>query len=228
MTIFCFVLRRSFGNLTNLFFLTLAPIACIFFPVAEAWPLLPYGYQYFGIVILFAAIRLTSIILEDRAKGIIKRLSVAPISYFQYLTQNLLAYAVVMIMQCVIVIGGGLIWGQELYQPLALLILYVSFSFAALALALAWITFYRNKDSSFLMYMALIFLVVVMGGIMIPLEIFPDLFKRIAVLLPTFWLSEGLNWVAAGEVVDEFLFINGVLWLYTLVFMVIGSTRRMQ
>jgi len=228
MTVFYFVLRRSFGNLTNVIFLTLAPIACIFFPSADVWPLLPYGYQYFGIFILFAAIRLTSLIQEDRAKGIIKRLSIAPITYFRYLTQNLLAYAVIMMMQCVIVIGGGLLWGQELYQPLALLILFISFSFAALALALAWITLYRNKDSSFLVYMALIFLVVVMGGVMIPLEIFPDLLKRIAVLLPTYWLTQGLNWVADGEAVVDFLMINGVLWLYTLIFTVIGSTRRMQ
>ncbi|RJE90271.1 ABC transporter permease [Paenibacillus sp. 1011MAR3C5] len=228
MTIFYFALKRSFGNLTNLIFLSLTPIVCIFFPVGEYWPLLPYGYQYYGIVILFAAIRLTSLILEDRAKGVIKRLSVAPISYFRYLSQNLLAYSVILIIQCAIVVGGGLIWGQELYQPLSLLILYISFSFTALALALAWITLYRNKDSSFLVYMALIFLVVVMGGVMIPLEMFPDLLKRVAVLLPTFWLSEGLNWVANGDDATDFLLINGVLWLYTLIFVVIGSTRRMQ
>ncbi|MFF2887344.1 ABC transporter permease [Paenibacillus sp. NPDC057967] len=228
MTIFTFALKRSFGNLTNLIFLTIAPLACIFFPNADQWPLLPYGYQYFGIVILFVAIRLTSIILEDRAKGVIKRLSIAPVSYFRYLTQNLLAYAIILIIQCAIVVSGGIMWGQELHQPLPLLFLYISFSFTALALALAWITLYRNKDSSFLVYMALIFLVVLLGGVMIPLEMFPDLLKRVAVLLPTFWLTEGLNWVADGNDVAEFLLINGVLWLYTLIFIVIGSTRRMQ
>jgi len=46
--------------------------------------------------------------------------------------------------------------------------------------------------------------------------------------LPTYWLTQGLNWVANGEAVVDFLVINGVLWLYTLIFLVIGSTRRMQ
>jgi len=228
VTIFYFALRRSFGNPTNLIFLTLAPIACIFFPVGEQWPLLPYGYQYYGIVILFASIRLATIMLEDRANGVIKRLSVAPVSYSRYLVQNLLAYAVILIMQCVIVVGGGALWGQELYRPWALLGLYVSFSFASLALALAWISLYRNKESSFLIYMALIFLIVVLGGIMMPVEAFPELLKRIAVILPTFWLAVGLNWVAYGEQAADYALIHGVLWLYTLIFTVIGSTRRMQ
>lgn len=228
MTIFYFTLKRSFGTLTNLIFLTLAPIACIFFPAGGAWPLLAYGYQYFCIIILFVAIRLTQIILEDRAKGVIKRLSVAPIRYFHYLSQNLLAYSVILILQCAIVIVGGLLWGQELYRPFALFALYISFSFTALAIALAWISIFRNKDIAFLVYMSLIFLMVLLGGIMMPLEMFPDLMKRIAVILPTFWFAEGLNWVVYGQQTSDFMLINGMLWVYTLVFLVLGSTRKMQ
>ncbi|WP_042144558.1 ABC transporter permease [Paucisalibacillus sp. EB02] len=228
MTIFTFALKRSFSNKTNLLFLTLFPIACIFFPKGEEWPFLPYGYQYFGIIILFIGIRLATIILEDRAKGLVKRLAVAPISHFQYLSQNLLAYSIILIVQCVLVVYGGVLFGQELYQPGWLLLLYISFSFSSLAMALAWISIYRNKDVSFLMYMAIIFIVVMLGGIIIPVEIFPDLLKRLAVIFPTYWLGQGINWVAFGEEILDFLLINGVLWLYTVVFMIIGSIRKIQ
>lgn len=228
MTIFCFTLKRSFGNLTNLLFLTLAPVVCIFFPGGEGWPPLSYGYQYFGIVILFTAIRLTAIILEDRAKGVVKRLSVAPISHFQYLSGNLLAFAVILIAQSAIMVGGGFLSGQELYRPLALLMLFVSFSFTALSLALAWISVYRDKDTAFLIYMALIFLVIVMGGLIMPVQMFPPALQRTAVLFPTYWLAEGLNWIAHGQRTGDFAIINGVLWLYGLIFMVIGSKRKMQ
>lgn len=228
MTIFKFALKRSFSNTTNLIFLTLSPIACIFFPNGEEWPFLPYGYQYFGIVILFVGIRLATIMLEDREKGVVKRLAVAPISHFQYLSQNLLAYSVILILQCAIVVYGGVIFGQELYQPGWLLFLYVSFSFASLAIALAWISIYRKKEVSFLVYMSLIFIVVILGGLMIPIEIFPDLLKRIAVIFPTYWLAEGLDWIVFGEEFLDFLLINGVLWLYTIVFIIIGSTRKLQ
>lgn len=228
MTIFLFTLKRSFGNRTNLLFLTLAPLICIFLPSGAYWPPLPYGYQYFGIILLFAAIRLTTLILEDRAKGVITRLAVAPVPYSSYLSQHLLAYAAIMALQCVIVVYGGVLFGQQLYQPFPLLLLYVSFSFAALAIALAWISIYRNKETSFLVYMSLIFLTVVLGGLMMPLDMFPVLLKRLAVLFPTFWLAEGLEWIAVGGDWADFALIHAVLWLYVLIFMVIGSSRAMK
>lgn len=226
MTIFQFALKRSFSNTTNLVFLTLFPIACIFLPRVGEWPFLPYGYQYFGILILFVGMRLASIILEDREKGVVKRLSVAPISHFKYLSQNLLAYVIILILQCIVVVYGGIIYGQELYQPGLLLILYISFSFTSLAIALAWISLYRNKEVSFLLYMSLISVVMILGGLIMPIQIFPDILKRIAVICPTYWLAEGLNWIVFGESILEFLLVNGVLWLYTIVFMVIGSKRK--
>ncbi|MEK4146473.1 ABC transporter permease [Robertmurraya sp. FSL W8-0741] len=228
MTIFKFALKRSFSNTTNIIFLTLFPIACIFLPNGEEWPFLPYGYQYFGLLILFVGIRLATIILEDREKGVVKRLAVAPISHFQYLSQNLLAYSIILILQCIIVVYGGVLLGKELYQPDRLLLLYISFSFVSLALALAWISIYRKKDVAFLVYMSFIFIVVILGGLMIPIEIFPDLLKRIAVIFPTYWLAEGLKWIVFSEEILDFLLINGVLWLYTIVFVIVGSIRKIN
>lgn len=228
MTIFHFALKRSFSNKTNMIFLTLFPIACIFFPRGEDWPHLAYGYQYFGILLLFVGIRLASILLEDRANGVVKRLSVAPISHFQYLSQNLLAFAVILIVQCAIIVYGGNLWGHELYRPGMLLLLYMSFSFTALAMALSWISVYRNKDTAFLVYMSLIFLMVILGGLMMPIQIFPDVLQRMAVILPTYWLARGLDWIVFGEHLVDFLLIQAVLWLYTIVFVMIGSGRNLH
>lgn len=209
-------------------FLTLFPIVCIFLPEGEGWPFLPYGYQYFGVLILFVGIRLTSILLEDRSKGVVKRLAVAPLRYFQYIGQNFLAFAVILMMQCVIVVYGGVLWGHNLVQASWLLLLYISFSFASIAMALAWVSIYRNKDSSFLVYMSIIFLVVILSGIILPIEMFPDRLARLAVLFPTYWLAEGLTWIAFGEDIREYVLIHGVLWLYTILCIVIGSTRKVH
>lgn len=228
MTVFRFALKRSFSNKTNVLLLTLFPIACIFFPKGEYWPTLPYGYQYFGIVMLFISIRLTSVILVDRAKGVVKRLAVAPISYWSYLCQNLLAYSVILVIQCAIVVYGGVLLGVELYQPNWLMLLYVSYSFTSLAIALAWISIFRSKETAFLIYMSLVSLVSILGGLLMPLHIFPEELKRLAVLFPTYWLDRGMNWVAAEEPVVDFFIINGVLWLYTIIFLILGSTRKIH
>lgn len=228
MTVFRLTLKRSFSNKTNLILLTLFPIACILFPKGQYWPVLPYGYQYFGIVMLFISIRLTSIILEDRVKGVVKRLAVAPIRYGSYLCQNLLAYSVILVIQCAIVVYGGVLLGIELYQPNWLMLLYVSYSFTSLAAALAWISIFRSKEAAFLIYMSLVSLVSILGGLLMPLYMFPEALKRLAVLFPTYWLDRGINWVAAEEPVVEFLLINGVLWLYTIIFLILGSTRKIH
>ncbi len=228
MTIFYFALRRSFSNTTNLIFLTLFPVVCIFLPAGETWPPLPYGYQYYGIIILFAGIRLAAIMQEDRESGVMKRLAVAPISHYRYLSQNLLAFAIVLILQCVIVVYGGMLYGQALVQPHALLALFISFSVLSVAAALAWISFFRGKEVSFLVYMSLIFLVVILGGLLVPVEIFPDLLRRVAVIFPTYWLAEGKKWVVFGERLADFWVINGVLWLYAIIFVIIGSTRSIH
>jgi len=228
VTVFKFSLKRSFSNKTNLLLLTLFPIAFIFFPEGEYWPVLPYGYQYFGIVLLFISIRLTTIILVDRAKGVVKRLAVAPISYGSYLCQNLLAFSVILVMQCAIVVYGGVLLGVELYQPHWLMLLYVSFSFTSLAIALAWISIFRSKESAFLIYMSLVTLLAILGGLLMPLQIFPEALIRIAVLFPTYWLNQGMSWIASEGPVGDFILINGVLWLYTIIFMILGSTRKIH
>ena len=228
VTIFRFALKRSFSNKTNLIFLGLFPIACIFLPQGENGVFFPYGYQYFGILLMFAGIRLASLILEDRVHGVVKRLAVAPVSHLRYLSQNLLAFSVILALQCAIVVYGGVLYGHELYKPHLLLLLFVSFSFVSLAVALAWISLYRVKETAFLVYMSLIFLVVILGGLLIPLEIFPDPLRRIAVILPTYWLVQGLNGVASGGSGVDFLLVNAILWLYTLVFAIAGSKRKIH
>lgn len=226
MTIFKFALKRSFRNKTNLIFLTMFPAAAIFLPAQQYWPLLPIGYQYFGVLILFVSIRLTGLMIEDRQKGVVKRLAVAPMTHFQYLWQNLLAFATITVVQCLIVIIGGVIYGHELYEPLLLLTLFIVFSFTAIALSLAWNSLYRSKESSFLVFMSIIVLMAMFGGMIIPIEMLPDILEKLAVIFPTYWLAEGIEWIVLGEDTGHFLLSNGVLLLYTLLFLIVGSTRK--
>lgn len=226
MTIFKFALKRTFRDKTNLIFLTMFPVAAIFLPAQEYWPLLPLGYQFFGVLLLFVSIRLTGMMLDDRQKGVVKRLAAAPVTHFQYLWQNLLAFAVIMVAQCMVVIGGGILYGHDLYEPLLLLTLFILFSFTSIAFSLAWNSLYRSKESSFLIFMTIIILMALLGGIMVPVEMLPDTLEKLAVIFPTYWLAEGIEWIALGENVADFLLINGVLMLYTFLFLIVGSIRR--
>lgn len=214
--------------MTNFVILMLFPVVFIFLPSGGDWPFLPYGYQYFGILLLFVGIRLATMLLEDRKKGMIKKLSVAPVSHFQYLSQNLLAFVVVLIMQCMILVFGGLLAGHELYQPLWLLLLFITFSFTSMAMALGWSTFFSNKDTAFLTYMSLMFVMIILGGLMIPVQIFPDILQNIAYVFPTYWLAEGMEWIRFGDDISDILLYNGVLLLYAVIFLIIGSSKKLS
>lgn len=228
MTIFYFTLKRIFSNMTNIVILLLFPVIFIFFPAADEWPFLPYGYQYFGILLLFVGIRLTTILMEDRKKGLIKKLSVTPISHLNYLVQNLLAFTVILIIQCIIMVFGGLLIGHELYKPFWLLLLFVCFSITSMSMALGWITFFTRKDVSFLTYMSLIFLMIILGGLMIPVQIFPEILRNLAYIFPTYWLAEGMEWIRWGDEIGDILLINGVLLLYGIIFIIIGSSKKLS
>lgn len=226
MTVYTFALKRSFRDKTNLLFLMFFPIAAIFLPSQAYWPSMPLGYQYFGILILFVAIRLTGLLLEDRQKGVVKRVAAAPISHFRYLLENLLAFATIMLGQCVVVIVGGVLYGQELYQPFLLFILYLAFSLTAIALALAWNSFYRSRESSFLIFMSVIILISLLGGLIVPYEMLPEWIQKLAVVLPTYWLYKGIEWIVHGGEAIDFIFINSVLFVYSLLLLIVGSIRR--
>lgn len=229
MTIFYYAFKRSIANKTNLVFLALFPIILIFFPTAEYWPHLPYGYQYFALFNLFISLKLTGLLLEDRMRGVVKRLAVAPITHFRYLTQNLCAYFIILAMQCILLIGGGVLVGHELYQPFWLFVLFISFSLSSIGFSLMWISFFRNREMSMITFVSVISLIAVLGGVIVPLELLPDILKKISIVLPTYWLAEGIDWVVFGsQGMMKFLAINGMLLLYTFLFLIIGSTRKLK
>ncbi|TSB45329.1 ABC transporter permease [Alkalicoccobacillus porphyridii] len=227
MMVFRFALKRSFSSKTNLLCLAALPIALIFLPYdPESWMRLPYGYHYFSVVLLFVSVRLAVILLEDRQKGIIKRIAIAPITYLSYLSQNVFAFTILLLIQIIIMIIGGLLYGHELYHATRLFILYVMFAFTSLSMALAWVSLYRSKETSFLVYMALVVLMALLSGIMLPMEIMPDSVEKIAFFLPTYWYNEAINVIVTQASFIDFLLPLSILLLYAVLFLLIGSKRR--
>lgn len=228
MTVFHYVLKRSLANKTSFVLLFLFPVAAIFLPSGEYWPHLPYGYQYFGIFILFISLKLAGSILEDRMRGIAKKLSIAPISHFSYLAQNLLAYFLILAIQCFILVYGGVLIGKELYQPFWLFVLFITFSMASIAFALMWISLFRNKEVSMLIFMSIISIIALIGGVLLPIELLPDILQKLAIVLPTFWLARGIEWIIFGGEIEGFLLVNGMLILYMVLFLITGSVKKIQ
>ena len=78
MTIFRFVLKRFLRRPANIILVTLVPMAVVFIPVSGWFPL-PMGFQYFGMALMFIAARMAAIVMEDRIKGTLLRVGLAPV-----------------------------------------------------------------------------------------------------------------------------------------------------
>ncbi|MCC5912725.1 MAG: ABC transporter permease [Clostridiaceae bacterium] len=231
MTIFNFVFKRYFRKKSNIIFLLLLPLASVFLPVGEhyEWFPLPMGFQYYGILLLFIAARLTSIVMEDRTNKTLLRIGVAPITHFQYLFQNLLAFSLIlMVANFLVVVAGRFIHGEVLVSPLMFFFIYSIFSFTAIGFSLAWVSLFKNKEAAFSVLAGVFILMAILGGVMFPIQALPETFQRLAMLLPTYWLMESMQLVIRGGSLGDFILSLGMMLMFSFAFILFGSRKRLS
>ncbi len=228
MTVFTFVFKRFFRKKSNSIFLLILPLGAIFLPMGE-WPPIPLGFQYYSILLLFLASRLGGIIMEDRANKTLVRLSVAPITHFQYLWQNMLAYSVILTaLNLIFVSVGVMVHGEAVPSPPLLFMIYTAFSMTALGFSLAWYSLFRNKEAAFSILGGIIILMAMLGGVMWPVEIMPDYLQRAVMFLPTYWVAEATILLSFGAPKNELITPIVVMILFCIAFLMFGSKRRLS
>lgn len=227
MTIFRFALKRSVRSVANLILLAVFPVAVIFFPQTDP-RLFPAGYQYYAVLLLFTASKLVHMIMEDRKNKMLTRIGVAPVTHFQYLTQNLLAFALLLMIQSAVVTGGGVfVHGSVLGNPLQLFLLFGFFSFTAICFSLAWCSLFRHPESSIAVMFSIIIIMAMLGGMLIPIEYLPEQLQRFAMFFPTYWMTVGMKMVAARALFSELAVPLIVLLMFSSLFLLIGSRRKL-
>lgn len=225
MTIFKFIFKRYFRQPSNIIFLLVLPIVLVFLPDLE-WPPIPMGFQYYGVLLLFIATRLTGIILDDRSRKTTLRISVAPITHFQYLWQNLLAYSVLLTgVNSLVVLIGVLYHGENLVSPVLLFIVYTFFSVTAIGFSLALYAIIRNKEAALALLTGVISLISMLGGVFWPIQIMPVFIQRLAMLLPTYWYAEGIVRIAYGGSLGDIALPLVMMFMFTIGFLIFGSRR---
>jgi ABC-2 type transport system permease protein len=136
----------------------------------------------------------------ERRYGVLRRLGVTPLSRRDLLAAKACSGLVVLLLQWVVVVGlaAALGWRPEPAWPAAVLLLLAgTAACAALGLLLAG----TLRAEATLAAANLIFVVLlVLGGIAVPLDRLPDAVATVAVLTPAGALAEGLRAVlAAGD-----------------------------
>jgi ABC-2 type transport system permease protein len=228
MTILRFALRRSFRGGFNILLLCVLPVGVVFIPPQEGTTL-PLGIHFYGQVIMFAAFLMVRSLVDDRVSGVLTRIAVAPVSYFRYLWETLLAYGILLVLQNAVVVALGLVlYGWSLGSPLLQLVAFSCFSLSSIALCLAVFSLFGRRETAYGTLSTVILLLSLIGGFYWPVEMMPEPLQRAALLTPPYWLVNALTALQRGDAPARFALSVVIMLLFTMAFLVVGSRRRLE
>ena len=232
MTIFNFALIKGLRNLPTLVFNCVLPIALLLVrPVWTGEGNLGFlsGFGLLAMVIWGGAFLMAQGIMNDKHSGALSRILAGPVSMFNYLAQNLLAFMVPLTLQVALISILGMIlydWSAQL--ALALFLCYTVFTMASVTMAFAWNCLFKSKDTSFQTFGAVITFGIFLSGAMVPLELLPAVLQHVGAIFPAYWGIRGINaFLTYGAMGADYWIGIAAMLLFALVFLLYGGKRRM-
>lgn len=164
----------------------------------------------------------------ERSRGTLRRLITTPTTSATYLLGTITGQLALAIVQMGLLVGFAalamkLSWGNS---PLALAVVLLSFSLAAVALGTMLGTFIKTESQAGGLSILLGMAMALLGGCWYPIELFPEAARMAARILPTRWAMQGLiDLTTRGGGLVDILPEAGVLLGFAVVFFVIGVRR---
>lgn len=216
--------RKSFEQKINIAILLLLPVAIVFIPPHEST--FPFGMYIYGLVNLFSAFTLSRTIMEDRIRGMMVRIIAAPVKYIEYMGAHMLAFMLILTVQNLLfLLLANLRWNEYIFSNPAIFLLYFCYNMMSITLALAWNVMFHSYSLSFALYSGFASILCLVTGVTIPLFLFPDQLRRYVAVLPTYWLSNGLEAIY-NQRQDTVIPAALVLMAYGVLFLIAGSRKK--
>ncbi len=219
MTIFIHALIRSFNTKINIIVLFLSPILIVFLPGQ-------FGLLFFGLVNIYSAFLLSRPVIDDRSNKTIIRIAATPTSYFNYLSSHLLAYALILTFQSILFIIANIIyWKGNLLDYMFVLTLYLAYTLMTISFSLFWNSLFKHFNLSSSLFSGVATLMCLFSGVSIPLQLFPESFRKVVIIFPTHWLPYGLEALHNDKII-RVLMAHLFLIIFSGIFILLGSKRR--
>jgi ABC-2 type transport system permease protein len=228
VTIFRFALIRGLRRRLTLLVLGVIPLGMIF--IRPLWTSqYSSGLNLYGLVVLYTAFLLVRSIMTDRITKTVVRIFAAPVTTFQYLSQNLLAYLLLLAVQILVIVGlGAMMYGWDFPLTGKAILGYIVFGGTSIGFSLAWNSLFRGKEISGSVFFVVSSFMALLGGITVPLTILPELIKKIGMLFPPYWLASALFAIQEKGGGSDYWLSIAVLMLFTAAFLIFGSKRRLE
>lgn len=190
----------------------------------------PYFQASPGMLIqftVFGLINSASIIVLERKGKTLERMMTTPISRAEMIAGHILAMFTVVFLQQMILITMGQFLGLDYFrEPLALLLLVISFALFACSYGLLIGVFAKTEEQVLMAGMLSMFLLTALAGAWFPLEMSGETFYTIGRLTPTAWAMEGFqNLILRGQGLEAVLPNAGIIFAYAGLCFVIAVWR---
>jgi ABC-2 type transport system permease protein len=170
----------------------------------------------------------SELMANERVWGTLRRLVSTPTRKPTFLMGTITGQISFRLVQMLMLVVIGVVllkvpWGQN---PLALLILLVSFGLAAVAMGTMMGTFTRTPSQASGLSIALGMIMGLLGGCMFPIELFPPAVANVVKILPTTWAMMGMTQLTVYNAnLMQILPYAAVLIGFAVVFLVVGVWR---
>ncbi|MCP4680689.1 MAG: ABC transporter permease [Deltaproteobacteria bacterium] len=169
-------------------------------------------------------------IVGERMTGAYKRILVSPTTRTQYIVGKTIPYLVVNLIQAVFMFGIGVFvlpllgcLEIELGNLPALAFMTVAISFVASGFGILMASVSKSDSFVATISAALLIIMCVIGGIMVPKFIMPEFMQKMSLYVPQGWAMDGYqNIIVKGHGVVDVLPCVGVLVLFGLGFFAVG------
>ncbi|MEW4568666.1 ABC transporter permease [Tautonia sp. JC769] len=158
------------------------------------------AHAFAGMVVqfvLFSAVEWGVVLLQERRRGMWKRLRAAPISRSTLMLSKVLSCAIVsLVITLVVFTAGALLFGYRLEgDVLGFVALAVAFAVMASAFGLTVATLGRSPQGARSVALLGVLVMVMLGGCWIPSFLFPEWIQAFTPAIPTRWAIDGFDGV---------------------------------
>ena len=172
-------------------------------------------------------IGLSAMFAYERQKGTLRRLLTTPTRKTTYLFGTILGQVLTALLQlAILILFSALVLKVQWGNLLALALVLVAFTICASALGIMVGTLVKSEGQANGISILIGMVMAMMGGCWYPIELFPQVVRTAAKVLPTTWAMQGtLDVALRGQPVSGITLEVLVLLGFALVFYVIGVWR---
>lgn len=132
--------------------------------------------------------------MENQQKGIIRKLSTTPITRGEWILSNMIFQLFLALCSTIIIlIVGYLVFGAVLHINIMLPLILIFEAFAFSGLAMLVTRFVKEASSASAVGNIITFPMMFLSGSFFPVESMPDFLKGVALVLPLYYVNEGLR-----------------------------------